>query len=84
MRWTISILPPAAKQLANLDRSVGKRISAAITALSENPRPPGSKKLVGADAHRIRVGDWRVIYQIRDEWLIVLVVRIGHRREIYD
>ncbi|MGD0770551.1 MAG: type II toxin-antitoxin system RelE/ParE family toxin [Tepidisphaeraceae bacterium] len=84
MRWTVLILPLAAKQLAKLDKNIGKRISAAITALCGNPHPPGSKKLVGVDACRIRIGDWRVIYQIQDDRLIVLVVRVGHRREVYD
>ena len=84
MRWVVSILPPAAKQLAKLDRSVARRVAAAITALGDNPRPPGGKKLVGVNAWRIRIGDWRVIYQIDDERLIVLVLRVGHRREDYD
>jgi mRNA interferase RelE/StbE len=84
MAWSISILPPAAKQLAKLDRTVAKRVGAAISGLAQNPRPAGCKKLVGVDAWRIRVGDRRVIYQIYDRQLIVLVVRIGHRREIYD
>jgi mRNA interferase RelE/StbE len=84
MRWTVSILPPAAKQLAKLDRPIAKRVGAAITPLGDNPRPPGSKQLVGADAWRIRVGDWRIIYQIHDERLIVLVIRVGHRRDVYD
>ncbi|MGA2442613.1 MAG: type II toxin-antitoxin system RelE/ParE family toxin [Tepidisphaeraceae bacterium] len=84
MRWTVSILPQAAKQLAKLDKNIGKRVSEAITALAGNPRPPGSKKLVGVDAWRIRIGDWRVIYQIQDDRLIVLVLRVGHRREVYD
>jgi mRNA interferase RelE/StbE len=82
--WTVSILPAAARQLRKLDKVMGKRLSQAITTLGDNPRPPGSKKLVGIDVWRIRVGDWRVIYQIHDDRLIVLVVRIGHRREIYD
>ncbi len=84
MPWTVFILPQAARQLAKLDKTLGKRMSAAITALGDNPRPPGSKKLVGMDAWRIRIGDWRVIYQLHEDRLIVLVVRIGHRREVYD
>jgi mRNA interferase RelE/StbE len=54
-----------------------------VTALGANPRPPGCKKLTGVNAWRIRAGDWRVIYQIHDSRLIVLVIRVGHRREIY-
>jgi mRNA interferase RelE/StbE len=77
-------LPAAAAQLRKLDRGIARRIGEAITDLGNNPRPPGSKKLVGVDAWRIRIGDWRVIYQIHDDRLIVLVVRVGHRRDIYD
>jgi mRNA interferase RelE/StbE len=84
MAWQVSILPPAAKKLSKLDRPVAKRIGKAISGLAQNPRPAGCKKLVSVDAWRIRIGDWRVIYQIQDRRLIVLVVRIGHRREVYD
>jgi mRNA interferase RelE/StbE len=84
MRWTVWILPPAAKQLAKLEKVIARRIGQAITALGDNPRPPGSKKLTGVDSWRIRVGDWRVIYQIQDDRLTVLVVRIGYRRDVYD
>lgn len=84
MAWQVSILPPAAKQLSKLDKPVAKRISKAISGLAQHPRPAGSKKLAGVDAWRIRIGDWRVIYQIQDQRLIVLVVRIGHRREVYQ
>ncbi|MBC8105027.1 MAG: type II toxin-antitoxin system RelE/ParE family toxin [Anaerolineae bacterium] len=72
------------KQIGKLDGQVRRRIDTAILALGDNPRPPGSKKLVNVEAWRIRVGDWRVIYQINDKQLLVLVVRIGHRRDVYE
>ena len=84
MPCTVSILPPAAKQLAKLDRPIRKRIGDAISALAVNPRPAGCKKLVGVEAWRIRIADWRVIYQIHDRQLMVLVLRAGHRRDVYD
>jgi mRNA interferase RelE/StbE len=60
------------------------RVNAAILALSEDPYPPGSKKLQGEeDLYRVRVGDYRVLYRVEDERLVVLVVNIGHRRDIY-
>jgi mRNA interferase RelE/StbE len=60
------------------------RVNAAILALADDPYPPGSKKLQGeANLYRVRVGDYRVLYRIEDERLIVLVVNIGHRRDIY-
>jgi mRNA interferase RelE/StbE len=59
-------------------------VRVAIDQLQANPRPRGCKKLVGQDAWRIRVGDWRVVYLIRDRELLVIVVRVAHRREIYE
>jgi mRNA interferase RelE/StbE len=56
----------------------------AISKLANNPRPVGCKKLRGWDAYRIRIGDYRVIYEIHDDVLIVLVVRVAHRREAYN
>ena len=84
MRWTVFILPQAAAQIAKLDKSVAKRVSRAISALADNAHPSGCKKLVRIDAWRIRIGDWRVIYQIKDDKLIALVVRVGHRRDVYE
>ena len=84
MPWNVSILPAAVRQLAKLDRPIRRRIDTAIDGLTKNPRPPGCKKLVGVDAWRVRVGDWRIIYQIRDDRLIVLILRVGNLREVYD
>jgi mRNA interferase RelE/StbE len=62
-----------------------KRIKSAILELSNNPRPDGCTKLKGdrRDYYRIRVGNYRIVYSIEDEMLLVLVVRVGHRQEIY-
>jgi mRNA interferase RelE/StbE len=60
------------------------RIIAAVRNLAEEPMPSGVKKLTGREAWRIRVGDYRIIYEIQDQALIVLVVSIGHRRDIYQ
>ena len=82
MAYRIEIRPAALKDLAALDRPVQRRIAAAIDALAATPRPSGVKKLEGAeDLYRIRVGDYRVIYAIDDRVLVVLVVRVRHRRE---
>lgn len=84
MAYTIQFTPVAAKQLDKLDAPIRRRIAAAIDSLVENPRPPGTKKLQGSDdLWRIRTGDYRVIYQIRDRQLIVVIVTIGHRGDIY-
>lgn len=84
MTYRIAIDPPALRALARLDPPVRKRIEKAIGALADNPRPPRCKKLTAVQAWRIRVGDWRVVYSIADDVLLVLVVRIGHRRDVYE
>ncbi|MEP9415108.1 type II toxin-antitoxin system RelE/ParE family toxin [Gordonia sp. VNQ95] len=82
--YEVRITTSAAKSLAKLPRVEQKRISSAITALPENPRPHGVTKLSGTtDSYRIRVGNYRVVYTIDDGELIIVVVRIGHRREVY-
>ena len=84
MAYQVSILPAALRQLAKLPKLVQGRIQQRIYVLCEDPRPPGTKALAGRGGfYRFRVGDYRVIYEIRDEILTVLVVRVGHRREVY-
>ena len=83
MTYTVNILRSAQKQLAKINREDQRRIISAIRDLANDPRPVGSKKLSGRDAWRIRIGDYRVIYEIDDDELLVLVVTLGHRREVY-
>jgi mRNA interferase RelE/StbE len=83
MRYALVVTPSAKRQIAKLSPPVKARITAKIDSLAENPRPPDMKKLVGDVAYRVRVGDWRIIYEIRDAEVVVLVLRVGHRREIY-
>lgn len=83
-RYSIQILPGAERALAALEKPLRLRIAARIDALATNPRPPGIKKLHDQDnAWRLRVGEYRVIYEIQDRRLVVVVVKVGHRREIY-
>jgi mRNA interferase RelE/StbE len=82
-KYQIDLLPSASRALAGLDGPLKKRVSARIDALADEPRPAGCKKLAGSDYWRIRIGDHRAIYGIEDGKLTVLVVRIGHRREVY-
>jgi mRNA interferase RelE/StbE len=71
--------------LRRLPQPARQRIERAIAGLANDPRPPGCRKLVGAgEAWRIRVSDYRIVYRIRDALLTVLVVRIGHRRDVYE
>jgi mRNA interferase RelE/StbE len=77
--YRISFALKAARQLAKLPRTVQQRIRPRIDALATNPRPRGVVKLAGADGvYRLRVGDHRVIYQVEDDALLVLVLKIGH------
>jgi mRNA interferase RelE/StbE len=69
--------------LRSLDRKVRPRIEGAIALLAEDPRPPASRPLRGRDGYRVRVGDYRIIYTINDDVLLVVVVTLGHRPEVY-
>jgi mRNA interferase RelE/StbE len=71
------------KDLRKIPRKDVDRILALIQGLTVNPRPPNSKKLSAQERYRIRQGDYRILYSIEDEELVVCVVKIGHRREIY-
>jgi mRNA interferase RelE/StbE len=82
--YDIDFAPAAARQLRKLDPVARQRIQAAVELLSTNPRPPGANKLVGGDGEwRVRTGDYRIVYEIHDRQLVVLVVAVGHRRDIY-
>ncbi|MFH0909552.1 MAG: type II toxin-antitoxin system RelE/ParE family toxin [bacterium] len=84
MKYTVTITRPARKQLDLLQPDVHSRILRRLESLADNPRPPGVEKLGGQDdQYRVRVGDWRIIYTVRDRQLIVLVLKIGNRREVY-
>ena len=84
MAHSIQFQTKASKGLAALPRGTQKRVLKALQGLADNPRPPGCKKLKTIDAYRIRVGDYRVVYEIHDDVLVVLVIRVGHRREVYQ
>jgi len=81
--YKIEILSTADKNLRRINSKDREKIAQGINKLSNNPRPQGSKKLKGSDFYRLRIGDYRVIYLIKEKQLIVIIVRIGHRREIY-
>lgn len=83
MSYSVEISRSAQKQLAKIDRQQRTRIYDAIRALAEIPRPTGTRKLSGRDAWRIRVGPFRVIYEIHDNRLAVVIVAVGDRKEIY-
>ena len=83
MAYRIEIRRQAIKDLARIERKDRQKIAAAIDELAQNPRPVGCKRLRNREGWRIRIGEYRVLYSIKEERLLVLVVRIGHRREVY-
>lgn len=84
MTYRVEIAPAALRQLRKLDSAANRRVQAGIELLSGEPRPSGATKLVGGEGEwRVRTGDYRIVYELHDEILLVLVVAVGHRREIY-
>ena len=81
--YSIQLTRSAAKELERIPLKDRRRIVDRITALADDPRPAGSERLSGDDKYRIRQGDYRILYEIVDYELIVAVVRVGHRREVY-
>ena len=85
MRYCIEVAPAAVRQLRKLDRVAHRRVQAAIELLASEPRPSGAKKLVGGDGEwRVRTGDYRIVYEIHDNVVLVLVIAVGPRRDIYE
>jgi mRNA interferase RelE/StbE len=85
MTYRVTLAPSAARELRKFDPQARRRIQAAIELLAIEPRPPAATRLVGgAGEWRVRTGDYRIVYEINDDELVVLVPRVGHRREIYQ
>lgn len=83
--YSVEFSRPARRELQRLPARVVQRVILAVRALQENPRPRGSLKLVGAEAgYRVRVGQYRVVYEVNDAIHAVLVTRVRHRKEAYD
>ena len=82
--YAVILTAQAEKDLKKLPRIVLERIANSLRALQENPRPMGVKKLQGEkDAYRVRAGDYRIVYRIVDQEVLVVVIKIAHRREVY-
>jgi mRNA interferase RelE/StbE len=83
-RYRIILKPSAERAFLALSKDVQKRIDRRLLALQDTPRPPGIKALAGeSGVYRLRVGDYRLLYEVHDDQVLVLVVAIGHRREVY-
>ncbi len=83
MRYAVFILRRAQRELADLPSEIYEHAKEAIASLGEEPRPHGCRKLTGREGWRIRVSDYRIIYEIDDAASVVTVLDIGHRRDIY-
>lgn len=82
-KYSVFILPSAQKEIEKLPKLAQTKVFKALVALSENPRPANCKKLVGTEAWRVRIGEYRIVYIIEDNILRVEVVRVAHRKEVY-
>ncbi|TFD73236.1 type II toxin-antitoxin system RelE family toxin [Cryobacterium gelidum] len=80
----IELRPAAVKALRRIDPQDRGRVQGAIALLGEDPRPPGARALQGRDGYRVRVGNYRIIYTVRNDILVVVVVTVGHRRDVYE
>lgn len=83
MTYRIELRPAAIRALKQIDHQDRDRIRGAIALLGENPRPPGAKALQGRPGLRVRVGNYRIIYTIQDDVLVIVIVTLGHRSDIY-
>ena len=82
--YEVKFATSAAKEFRSLPLELKRRVGAVIDRLSEDPRPPGVRKLVGRERlYRIRVGQYRVVYEVDDKEQLIRVTRIRHRREVY-
>jgi mRNA interferase RelE/StbE len=82
-RYRLVIRKSVTKDIRGIPKKDVLRIVAAIEALADDPRPPGTKKLCGQERYRLRQGNYRILYEIEDDRLIVCVVRVGDRRDVY-
>ena len=84
VRYRIVFTPAAERAFFAMSKDVQRRIDQRLLALQDNPRPPGIKALKGdAGIYRLRVGDYRVLYKVHDDQVVVVIVTVGHRREVY-
>lgn len=82
--YRVELRPAAVRALRKLDPQIRRRVQGAITLLAQDPRPPGARALQGRPGLRVRVGDYRIVYTVHDDVLLVVVIRLGHRRDVYD
>jgi len=81
--YRLEVKRSAAKEIADLPKAECKRVAAKIQLLASDPRPHGCEKLSGAEKYRIRQGDYRILYEIDDSTKLVIIVKVGDRKEVY-
>jgi mRNA interferase RelE/StbE len=81
--YKVLIKPSAVKEIEEIPKKDRLRVVERVQALSGTPRPPGCEKLSGQDKYRVRQGAYRIVYSISDQERTVLIVKVGHRREVY-
>jgi len=81
--YRVEVRPAALRALRKIDPGTRPRIEGAIVLLAQDPRPPASRPLRGRPGYRVRVGDYRILYTVQDNVLLVVVVTLGHRRDVY-
>ena len=82
-QFDVRVVPSVRKDLRGIPKNVVRRILDAIEGLSANPRPPGCKKLTSTNLYRLRSGSYRIVYEINEAEVVVIVVKVGHRKEVY-
>ena len=83
MKYRVELRPAAVRALRAIEAKDRARLQGAIALLAHDPRPPGARALQGRPGFRVRVGDYRILYTIEDNVLLIVVVTLGHRREVY-
>ncbi|MBI4442918.1 MAG: type II toxin-antitoxin system RelE/ParE family toxin [Acidobacteria bacterium] len=83
MAYRVNFTTGAARQFRKLSEGLQARLAPHIAALADKPRPTAAEKLKGAEGYRVRVGSYHILYEIQDAATLVLIVRVGHRREVY-
>lgn len=82
-RYRVVVRKSVSKDMRGIPKEDARRVVSAMKSLANDPRPPGSKKLSGQERYRLRQGNYRILYEIEDDNLIVCVVRVGNRRDVY-
>jgi mRNA interferase RelE/StbE len=82
--YRIELRPAAVRALRKIDSDMRGRVQGAIALLAQDPRPPAARALQGRPGLRVRVGDYSIIYTVSDDVLLVVVVTVGHRRDVYN